>query len=159
MKNFDDGSWTLPVGSLVIVDDADHLDPVLLHSLIEQAAIRTNTKLLLITNHDGVAHATDRGNAVTALQEHLPWARHLGTPEQRNTMRDSVISRAEPHLHAAGSLERAVHAEVGELLARHDQLARGYRDEVTARDRYITDIQQRNLSRDLGLSRDDGLEL
>lgn len=31
------------MGSLVIVDDADHLDPVLLHSLIEQAATRTNT--------------------------------------------------------------------------------------------------------------------
>lgn len=34
---------------MVIVDDADHLDPTLLASLVEQAAVRTNTKLLLIT--------------------------------------------------------------------------------------------------------------
>ncbi len=72
-------------------------------------------------------------------------------------MRDSVISRAKRHLDAAGHPTSPVHAEVAELVARRDQLARGYRDEVTARDRYITDMAQR--SRERSLSRDDGLEL
>jgi conjugative relaxase-like TrwC/TraI family protein len=161
VKNFDDGTWTLPTGSLVIVDDADHLDPGLLQSLVEQAATRTNTKLLLITNH-GVDRSTDRGaqriNAVTTLQEHLPWARHIGTPEHRKAVRDSAISRAGHHLATVGDPESPVHAEVRDLVARHAHLAGGYRDEVTARDRYNADMA-RSLNRDRSLSRDDGLEL
>ena len=157
VKHFEDGSWPLPVGSLVIVDDADHLHPDLLKSLVEQAAVRTNTKLLLITNDEGVDGGTDRGNAVTALQEHLPWARHIGTPQHRNTLWDSAISRAEQHLRTTGHHASPVHAEAAELVARHTHLAGGYRDEVTARDRFITGIRQR--SRDRDLSRDDGLEL
>jgi hypothetical protein len=43
VEKFGDGSWSLPVGSLVLVDDADHLDPALLQSLVEQAATRTHT--------------------------------------------------------------------------------------------------------------------
>lgn len=48
-------------------------------------------------------------------------------------------------------------AEAAHLLARGEDLARGYRDEVTARDRFITDMVQR--SRERNLSLDDGLEL
>lgn len=72
-------------------------------------------------------------------------------------MRDSVISRAERHLDAAGRPASTVHAEVAELVASRAHLTSGYRDEVTARDRFITDMAQR--SRERSLSRDDGLEL
>ena len=77
MKHFEDGSWTLPVESLVIVDDADHLHPDLLRSLVEQAAVRTNTKLLLIT-HPGTDRGHDRGvgrtnGEIAVLRESLPW--------------------------------------------------------------------------------------
>ena len=85
VKHFDDGSWVLPVGSLVIVDDADHLDPGLLASLVEQAATRTNTKLLLITNHHATGRDAERttNDGVAVLRESLPWAHHIGTPEHR----------------------------------------------------------------------------
>ena len=55
------GRWKLPLGSLVIVDDADHLKPDQLHWLAENAAA-TNTKLLLITtpDHRQPAHTLHR---------------------------------------------------------------------------------------------------
>lgn len=160
VKNFDDGSWALPGGSLVIVDDADRLDPGLLASLVETAAVRTNTKLILITNHDTSRTSPEGTNAVTVLQDHLPWARHIGTPTPRNIERDNVIDHVQQHLSAAGrDVDSPILAEAAHLLARREDLARGYREEVTARDRFITDMVARSRDRELGLSRDDGLEL
>jgi hypothetical protein len=46
---------------------------------------------------------------------------------------------------------------VEELLTRHVRLTSGYREELTARDRFYTDMARP--SRDCSLSRDDGLEL
>lgn len=102
VKNFDSGDWALPIGSLVIVDDADHLDPGLLASLVETAATRTNTKLVLITNRDDTGRTVERRAAVTVLQEKLPWARHIGTPDHRNRQRDNVIDHVQQHLTNAG---------------------------------------------------------
>lgn len=74
-------------------------------------------------------------------------------------MRDSMISRSEQHLSASKGIDSAVHAEeAAELLARHAHLANTYRDEVTARDRFITEMA-RSRDRERSLSRDDGLEL
>ncbi len=160
VKHFDDGSWVLPMGSLVIVDDADRLDHNLLASLVRQAATRTNTKLLLITNHDpdrGVDRSV--GDGVAVLREFLPWAQHIGTPS-RKIQRDTVIDRTERHVAAAGAgVDGPVHAEVAELLARRAHLAGEYRDEVTARERFITDMVHRSRDRSRGLDRDDGLEI
>jgi hypothetical protein len=47
--NLASGRWKLPLGSLVVVDDADQLPPQHLRYLIEKTA-RTNTKLLLISD-------------------------------------------------------------------------------------------------------------
>jgi hypothetical protein len=156
VKNFQDGKWTLPIGSLVIVDDADHLDPGLLASLAEQAAVRTNTKLLLITNHhDGTdrdqGHGADRtrGDGVAVLRESLPWAQHIGTPEQRYQQRDTVIDRVTHHL-AAASADGPAGLEAAELLGRHTHLTDTYRDAATARERFFTDMaRSRDLSRGL----------
>ncbi len=159
VKNLNDGGCSLPVGSLVIVDDADHLDPGLLQSLVEHAATRTNTKLLLITNHrpDRGLDRTGR-DGVAVLQENLPWAQHIG-PQNRNAERNNAIDRVKHHLAAAGNgIDDPVHAEATELLARHAHLTREYRDEITARNRFITEMT-RSRDRDRDLDRDDGLEL
>ena len=47
--NLQSGRWRLPIGSLLIVDDAEHLPADQLRWLIDNAAT-TNTKLLLTTN-------------------------------------------------------------------------------------------------------------
>ena len=49
------GRWQLPTGSLVVVDDADHLPAAQLAWLTEHAAA-TNTKLLLLTNRAPEPH-------------------------------------------------------------------------------------------------------
>ncbi|QSM61155.1 MobF family relaxase [Mycobacteroides abscessus] len=159
VKHFQDGSWTLPPGgSLVIVDDADHLHPTLLASLVELAATRTNTKLLLITT-EGTDRSADRTNeGVEVLREALPWAQHIGTPT-RNSQRDNVIDRTRRDLAAAGAgVEGPATVVAAELLARHTDQARTFSDEVTARERFITSMT-RSRDRDRGLDRDDGLEL
>ncbi len=163
VRNFESGKWTLPIGSLVIVDDADQLPPAQLQSLIEHAGTRTNTKLLLITNHHGVDDATERtapegADAVTALQDRLPWAQTIGTPRPSSIQRDNMID-GDGQRRAATGIGTLAYVEVTELLARREHLAGQYRDEVTARDRFHADMIERSRSRDLGLSRDDGLEL
>ena len=163
VTHFEDGSWTLPpVGSLVIVDDADHLHPDLLKSLVEQAAVRTNTKLLLITTEH--PNRSDRGvdrtnDGVAVLREALPWAQHIGTPN-RNSERDTVIDRTRRHLGAAGrAVDSPSHAEAAELLARHADQIQIFRDEITARVRLNARFTTRSRDRDRTRSRDDGLEL
>ena len=162
VNNFDSGRVSLPGGSVVIVDDADHLPFEQLRFLVEQAAVHTNTKLVLITNqYDGNADYTgpEAADAVSALQDHLPWAQQIGTAQSRNIESDSVIDRVRAHL-ATASADSSAHAEAAQLLTRHQDVAQKYRDEVTARDRFHTDMaRSRDRSRDLGLSRDDGLEL
>lgn len=165
VHHFEDGSWTLPPGgSLVIVDDADHLHPDLLKSLVEQSAVRTNTKLLLITT-EHPDHGRDRGvdrtrgEGVAVLRDTLPWAQHIGTPT-RNIERDTVIDRTRRHLGAAGrAVDSPVHAEAAELLARHTSQIATFRDEITARERLNARFTTRSRDRDRTRSRDDGLEL
>jgi conjugative relaxase-like TrwC/TraI family protein len=168
VKKLGDGSWRLPMGSLIIVDDADRLRPEHLHALIEQAATKTNTKLLLITNpHPDRGRDADRTarNQIGVLEESLPWAQHLGT-DDLHTRRDSVIDRVTHHLAGADSgatVEDSNRAEATELLARHTHLTNGYHYEATAHQRFITDLiarqRERERRRELGLDRDDGLEL
>ena len=157
VRNFESGRWALPIGSLVIVDDADQLPPEQFRSLVEHAATRTNTKLLLITNHDTERPAGN--DLVAVLQDSLPWSRHIGTSTSRSVRRENVFDRIG-HLDVS-SVERPASAvaEATELLARRERLAAGYRDEVTARDRFHVDMVSRSRDRSLGLSRDDGLDL
>ena len=60
---------------------------------------------------------------------------------------------------AASSVEGPAYAEAIELGGRRDHLAHQYRDEVTARDRFITDMAHSRRDRDRSLDRDSGLEL
>ena len=145
--NLQSGRWSLPIGSLVIVDDADQLPAGQLRWLIDDAAA-TNTKLLLLTSDE------DRDPAHTltdVLTRQLPWAQHLGALDPTR-QRPTAIEAATTHLAATGDDTSDAHrAEATELLAR--------RDELTAR--YHTLTQPRTHHTDLGHDRrhDTGLEL
>jgi conjugative relaxase-like TrwC/TraI family protein len=146
--NLETGRWSLPIGSLVIVDDAEHLPPDQLRWLIDNAAA-TNTKLLLISTPDErqAAHTlTD------ALHQHLPWAQQLGETAARQ--RPTAIAATTSYLAATTGRDVGddsdARRETTELLARHDDLANRYRatiERAGSRDHG----QHRDESRDTGL--------
>ena len=110
----DNGEWTIPPGNLLVIDDADHLDPKQLRYFTEHAA-RANTKLLLV--HTPTDTRTPAHTLVDALADNLPWAQHLGTP----TRRDTAISRTETHL-AQHEPVTTEDRDAAELLARRDTM-------------------------------------
>ena len=131
------GRWQLPTGSLVIVDDADHLPAGQLAWLTEHAAA-TNTKLLLLTNP---APGRTPAHTLTAVAAtHLPWAQHLGTPDPTHRATLTAIEHAATHL--ATVTDADIHTPTAELLARRDQLTAGYhtltRDHSADRDHTLT---------------------
>ena len=140
------GRWQLPTGSLVIVDDADHLPAAQLAWLTEHA-VATNTKLLLITNPAPERSPAHTLTAVAAT--HLPWAQHLGTPDPAHRATLTALEHAATHLVTV--TDPAIHTHIADLLARRDQLTAAYhtlaRDPSAERDHTLT--------RD----RDHGLEL
>ena len=150
--NFDTGRWKLPLGSLVIVDDADHLGADHLGYLTGHAA-RTNTKLLLLTTPEPgrkPAHSL-----VNVLVENLPWAQQLGTPAQtRHQATPTALHRAERHL-AVTSNTRAAYAEAAQLLQRRDQL-RAHYDYLTTDP---TPSREHTRDRHRSRGRDHGIEL
>ncbi len=145
--NLEHGRWTLPLGSLVIVDDADHLNRDQLRYLTDNAA-RTNTKLLLLIARDP---GREPAHSLTAvLTANLPWVQHLGTPDPAAQPPRTAVARAEHHL-ALTTTVSGEHTEVTHLLNRRKQLIDLYRDLTTDRD------QTRD--RDQRRARDYGLEL
>lgn len=122
----DNGTWTIPAGNLLIIDDADHLDPKHLRYFTEHAA-RTNTKLLLVqtpTPGRDPAHTL-----VDALADNLPWAQHVGTPTP-DQHRQTALARTSSHL-AENPPATTIDRDAAEQLARRDTLATTYRDQHT----------------------------
>jgi conjugative relaxase-like TrwC/TraI family protein len=142
------GRWKLPGGSLVIVDDADHLPPDQLHWLAENATA-TNTKLLLITTPDDRQAA----HTLTAAADHLlPWAHQLGSPETGHQRPRTAIERADHHLDTAASSPE--HHTARQLLQRRDQLLDHFRElaDIAAQfDAAATRSHERSHGNDYGL--------
>jgi len=151
------GSWKLPLGSLVVVDDADHLKPEHLHRLAENAAA-TNTKLLLITTPDHRQPA----HTLTAAADHLlPWAQHLGAPDHPHQRARTAIERADHHLATTAQSQTGPQYQTArELLRRRDQLLDHFDemrrvaaqlDAIAARDRARSRSRSRGQDYGLGL--------
>ena len=138
----DNGQWTIPPGNLLVIDDADHLDPTALRYFTEHAG-RTNTKLLLV--HTPTESRAPAHSLVNALADNLPWAQKLGTPV---TGRDTALDRAATHLSKHQPITTEDRA-AADLLARRD----------TLRDTYQTQYKPRLRSRTHQHTRDHGLEL
>ncbi|KDE97082.1 exonuclease V subunit alpha [Mycolicibacterium aromaticivorans JS19b1 = JCM 16368] len=141
-QRIDNGQWTIPPGHLLIVDDADHLNPNQLRYFTEHAG-RSNTKLLLV--HTPTEGRTPPHSLVDALADNLPWAQRLGTP---TTDRDTAIDRAGTHL-AAHEPVTPEDRDAAQLLARRD----------TLRDTYQTQFKPRLHTYTHEHTRDPGLEL
>ncbi len=125
IERLDSGQWTLPLGSLVIVDDADHLDADQLRALTRHAS-DANTKVVLLTHADSATeHGRDgqsTGRDLTdAAGAHLPWAQHLGTQPAY----DTALNRAQSE-HAEHA--RNTDAATSDLLHRATTMLNTYRD-------------------------------
>jgi conjugative relaxase-like TrwC/TraI family protein len=138
----DNGQWTIPPGHLLVIDDADHLDPAQLRYFTEHAS-RSNTKLLLV--HTPTESRTPAHSLIDALADTVPWAQKLGTPDGH---RDTAINRAAAHLAAHEPASTEDH-DAAELLARR----------TTLRSTYETQFKPRLHTHTHEHTRDHGLEL
>lgn len=110
----------LPLGSLIVIDDADHLSTENLHWLTNAAAT-TNTKLILITtaadHHYQPAHTL-----LAALHHNSTTAHQLGTPEpDPNPQQRTALERAEHHL-ATTNATSTLRDQAIELLRQRTQI-------------------------------------
>jgi hypothetical protein len=123
IANFDSGEWKLPPGTLLIVDDADHLDADQLR-WFTATATATNTKLLLVT--DETASPGASRPLTEALAEGLSWSHYIGTPPTREVA-DSAVTRVSRYLSELSTPpDDEAHREAAALLARRDTLAASY---------------------------------
>lgn len=139
----------LPAGSLIIVDDADHLTPENLHWLTDTAAA-TNTKLILITTTD---HRQSAHTLLAALHQNSPAAQHLGTPQaHRNQHARTAIERAEHHL-ATTSTTSTIRNHATQLLHQRNQLINRLTDiaEAVAHTETVTS-PERHIERGHGIA-------
>jgi conjugative relaxase-like TrwC/TraI family protein len=126
---FTAGQWTPPPGTLIVVDDADHLTAEQLHCFTENA-VRTNTKLLLVTTPS--ADREPAQTLVDTLATNLPWAQHIGAPTDR-TPRTAIeqarhLADTNPELGDPTNRQQALN-----LLARADTITRTYTQRLTHR--------------------------
>ena len=123
-------------GALIVVDDAEHLDPKQLRGLCEQAG-KHNVKLLLVTSGES-RHRDAPGQAfIDTLHAHLPWARRLADTE--TPAPDTAINRAQ---------QRPVKdREINEMLSRATELIKKYDD----RHKPLRINRSRSIDRSYGL--------
>ena len=153
--HLDDKRWKLPAGSLLIIDDADHLGAEQLRWLTETAAA-ANTKLILISTPDRHRMAP---NLLSVLTNDLPSTQHLGTPQPDRQQAPTAIQRVEHHL-AATTATSTTRNQASELLARRNQILERLREiGDTAAHIDTATARQNERERHRGRDREHGLEL
>ena len=149
----DNKRWKLPAGSLVVVDDADHLGPEQLRWIAETAAA-TNTKLILITTADSRQPAL---TLLGVLNNNLPSAQHLGIPDHHLQQPPAAVDRVEHHL-AATNATSTTRNHATQLLHQRDQMLAHLR-EIADTAAQIDTTTARQHERERNRGRDHGLEL
>ncbi len=127
-SKFATGQWANPPGTLLIIDDADHLTDDNLRFFIDHAAA-TNSKLLLVTTPDPEHPAPS--THVAALADNLPWAQHLGTPQHpvtAITTAQAAVATSETEAEAADTSTQhgTDTTALRDLLDRHDTTTATY---------------------------------
>ncbi|HUO38766.1 MAG TPA: AAA family ATPase, partial [Mycobacterium sp.] len=143
---------TLPLGGLVIVDDAHGLTPQQLRWLTHSAAT-TNTKLVLIATGDSQPAHT----LLTVLTNDLPHSQHLGTPDPDHRQPRTAIDRAEHHL-ATTSATSPDRNRAAQLLRQRNQVLAHLRDIANTTKR-LDAIAEQDRARARDHDRGTGLEL
>ncbi len=143
IERLDNGQWKLPTGTLLVVDDADQLNPRQLQALTK-AAGDANAKLLLVTNADNQREAS----LTDMLNNHLPWSHRLADPAERPAR--TAIDRVEHHLASTTAAGEAAQ-EASDLLNRRDELGRTYHDITHYRARALDADRDRSRGTDVGL--------
>jgi hypothetical protein len=122
----DNQRWKLPTGSLLIVDDADHLPPDQLRCITHTAAA-TNTKLVLITTTD----ARQPAHGLVNVLDNLPHTQHLGAPDPDRQAVTTAIQRAQRHLATTNTTSPA-QIEATQLLNRQNHIVERLRETAAA---------------------------
>ena len=138
------GEWRSEPGSLIIVDDSDHLSAEQLNWLTTNAG-KTNTKLVLTVSHD-TAPGQSR-HLVNALLAYLPWA----APHVPVAERATAIVRATAHLGTIDQISTEAERSAADSLAHLEKRIAAYR-ELLAPLRFARRSAE-------GLRRDEGLSL
>jgi conjugative relaxase-like TrwC/TraI family protein len=147
---FSGGQWTAPPGTLIVVDDADHLTVEQLHCFTDNA-VATNTKLLLVTTPG--ADREPAQTLVDTLATHLPWAQHLGTPADHTPT--TAIEQARQLADTNPELGDPTHRQhTRDLLDRADTITRAYLQRISHRASERDRSRSRSTQQDRG-----GLEL
>ncbi|WP_179148829.1 AAA family ATPase, partial [Mycobacterium avium] len=146
------GRHTPPLGSLVIVDDANTLTAAQLRWLAHSSAA-TNTKLVLIGGEEPQPAHT----LLAVLTHDAARTQHLGTPRPGYRQPPTAIERAEHHLAATNTpgpgRDRAAH-----LLRQRSEVIAQLHDIAAVADR-LDAIAERDRARGRHRDRDSGLEL
>ncbi|WP_293356828.1 hypothetical protein, partial [Mycolicibacterium sp.] len=145
VRKLQNGQWKSPAGSLIIVDDADHLTRAQITWLMTNAGA-TNTKLVLAISNDGVAGPSR--HLAEALVENLPWSADRNQAAEK---RSTAISRISAHLNRIEHPATTSQEVAGELLAQLRVSLSRYR-ELAAPLRWRTQGFSEK-GRDAGLSR------
>lgn len=97
LRNLDTGNWQIPAGTLIVVDDADHLDPAHLRRITAHA-ITAGATLVLATTE---SPAAQRGPSwqLTAAAAHLPAAQAVGARSPAHTTAITASRHnTDPHI-------------------------------------------------------------
>ncbi|WP_269779757.1 MobF family relaxase [Mycobacterium intracellulare] len=143
---------TLPLGSLLIVDDQTLTSDQL--RWLAHSAADTNTKLLLITTpgEQQPAHTL-----LTVLANDLPHTQHLGIPDPEQPRPRTAIERAAHHL-AATNTASPDRSRAEHLLRQRGQVLAQLADIATTEAR-LDAITERHRARGRDQDRGNGLEL
>ncbi len=121
IPELESGQWKLPPGTLVIVDDADHLTEAQITWLLANAGA-TNTKVVLATSKE--VSAGPSRCLTDALAENLPWS----ADRDRSTgVQSTAISRIAAHLKIVEHLTTEAQREAANLLAQLGEYVNRYR--------------------------------
>lgn len=157
--NLGAGRWKLPEATLIVIDDADHLQPEQLRWLTEHAD-QTRIKLLLVTHTEASVTPTAQERRqpppsrelTDTLRAHLPWHQHLGNGETVTAAQatpPTAIDRARAQLETTSTTAPSAgsehQAQAKQLLQRVDQLTANFHYRATDhRDRDLARTQQRS---------------
>jgi conjugative relaxase-like TrwC/TraI family protein len=147
----DEGHWTLPRGTLLVIDNANNLSHDELHWITDTASAANAKAILITTDHP---HAQQPA-ATAVLSTYLPHAQHLGDPPRHQDAPATAVQRAEQHL-ASTHATSPQHEQARHLIGQRDRILDRLRNTISA----VAELDSSYSTLDREQDRsNDGLEL